>query len=111
MSARKLEPATGATPRYSDTVAPRSANVSRTPRYVPPRREGEYARTGTYSRVWSVCAVNVGSQPWSAEMNRISSCFIDLSNSGTASSKRSRACLLYTSDAADDLLCVDLGGR
>ena len=22
-----------------------------------------------------------------------------------------RACLLYTSDAADDLLCVDLGGR
>ena len=23
----------------------------------------------------------------------------------------SRACLLYTSDAADDLLCVDLGGR
>src|SRR5659263_783189 len=24
---------------------------------------------------------------------------------------RSRSCLLYTSDAADDLLCVDLGGR
>src|SRR5450756_170437 len=24
---------------------------------------------------------------------------------------RSRTCLLYTSDAADDLLCVDLGGR
>ena len=24
---------------------------------------------------------------------------------------RARACLLYTSDAADDLLCVDLGGR
>src|SRR5428012_17903 len=23
----------------------------------------------------------------------------------------SHACLLYTSDAADDLLCVDLGGR
>ena len=23
----------------------------------------------------------------------------------------SRVCLLYTSDAADDLLCVDLGGR
>ena len=22
-----------------------------------------------------------------------------------------RTCLLYTSDAADDLLCVDLGGR
>src|SRR5680860_1149540 len=25
--------------------------------------------------------------------------------------KRARVCLLYTSDAADDLLCVDLGGR
>ena len=24
---------------------------------------------------------------------------------------RSWTCLLYTSDAADDLLCVDLGGR
>src|SRR5450756_3158741 len=24
---------------------------------------------------------------------------------------RSTVCLLYTSDAADDLLCVDLGGR
>src|SRR5450756_1876158 len=24
---------------------------------------------------------------------------------------RSNRCLLYTSDAADDLLCVDLGGR
>ena len=24
---------------------------------------------------------------------------------------RQRPCLLYTSDAADDLLCVDLGGR
>src|SRR5450756_2535573 len=27
------------------------------------------------------------------------------------SSPRSTTCLLYTSDAADDLLCVDLGGR
>ena len=27
------------------------------------------------------------------------------------SSDRYRNCLLYTSDAADDLLCVDLGGR
>src|SRR5450756_2974527 len=27
------------------------------------------------------------------------------------SSTRCSACLLYTSDAADDLLCVDLGGR
>ena len=25
--------------------------------------------------------------------------------------EETHACLLYTSDAADDLLCVDLGGR
>ena len=29
----------------------------------------------------------------------------------TCCPSRPRACLLYTSDAADDLLCVDLGGR
>src|SRR5680860_1855377 len=28
-----------------------------------------------------------------------------------ACEERPGACLLYTSDAADDLLCVDLGGR
>ena len=28
-----------------------------------------------------------------------------------AAEYQSDACLLYTSDAADDLLCVDLGGR
>src|SRR5450756_163534 len=28
-----------------------------------------------------------------------------------AASRRRIGCLLYTSDAADDLLCVDLGGR
>ena len=28
-----------------------------------------------------------------------------------AASARTSTCLLYTSDAADDLLCVDLGGR
>src|SRR5665213_3589172 len=28
-----------------------------------------------------------------------------------ATSRMDRSCLLYTSDAADDLLCVDLGGR
>ena len=30
---------------------------------------------------------------------------------GDPDHRRARACLLYTSDAADDLLCVDLGGR
>ena len=31
--------------------------------------------------------------------------------SGTDRRDVAAACLLYTSDAADDLLCVDLGGR
>src|SRR5450756_302916 len=31
--------------------------------------------------------------------------------SADASIARATICLLYTSDAADDLLCVDLGGR
>src|SRR5450756_994782 len=30
---------------------------------------------------------------------------------GAARRAATKACLLYTSDAADDLLCVDLGGR
>src|SRR5680860_216306 len=30
---------------------------------------------------------------------------------GTLTIGNSEGCLLYTSDAADDLLCVDLGGR
>src|SRR5450756_3153264 len=32
-------------------------------------------------------------------------------NSPVSSMKLTESCLLYTSDAADDLLCVDLGGR
>ena len=32
-------------------------------------------------------------------------------NTSLRSVGRCRYCLLYTSDAADDLLCVDLGGR
>ena len=37
----------------------------------------------------------------------------DLPSSSRLDPKRDppSACLLYTSDAADDLLCVDLGGR
>ena len=32
-------------------------------------------------------------------------------NAGSYASATPTYCLLYTSDAADDLLCVDLGGR
>ena len=34
-----------------------------------------------------------------------------LAQVGIGNQKLVRCCLLYTSDAADDLLCVDLGGR
>ena len=36
---------------------------------------------------------------------------IDFTYNSTAIEGNTYTCLLYTSDAADDLLCVDLGGR
>ena len=41
----------------------------------------------------------------------ICGCSNKSSNTPIASEKGVYSCLLYTSDAADDLLCVDLGGR
>ena len=35
----------------------------------------------------------------------------DFNENKTIQAQSSETCLLYTSDAADDLLCVDLGGR
>src|SRR5207302_10557769 len=61
--ARKPVPAAGAeVPRAWATVAPRSANVDRTPRSTPGRTRGPATSSGTYSRVWSVLGV-VGSFP------------------------------------------------
>ena len=40
--------------------------------------------------------------PWSNNHDTVGDRLIPVMNN---------ACLLYTSDAADDLLCVDLGGR
>ena len=37
--------------------------------------------------------------------------FAQLEEAEKIIAKRRNICLLYTSDAADDLLCVDLGGR
>ena len=36
---------------------------------------------------------------------------VDPTTAGTGDSEQAMTCLLYTSDAADDLLCVALGGR
>ena len=40
-----------------------------------------------------------------------SSPFLVISSAYPVHRDNGRTCLLYTSDAADDLLCVDLGGR
>ena len=46
--------------------------------------------------------------PWKhGQWNHVGSAFEE----PVAKLDRLGACLLYTSDAADDLLCVDLGGR
>src|SRR5450756_3188229 len=61
-------------------------------------------RTGT-GRIAAACAtspVQAGSPP---EPSKPDLAFLRRPGTG------STACLLYTSDAADDLLCVDLGGR
>src|SRR4051812_12766498 len=60
--ARKLCPRGARMPKCSATVAPRSANETRSPRSVPCSRPGANTAMGTRSRVWSVPA-NVGSQP------------------------------------------------
>ena len=46
---------------------------------------------------------------WFARLSRLLACRVNKSFFLTAISPL--ICLLYTSDAADDLLCVDLGGR
>src|SRR5450756_1454132 len=41
----------------------------------------------------------------------ITTYYINAEEPGPMETTHTRNCLLYTSDAADDLLCVDLGGR
>ena len=53
------------TPKLSAIVAPITAKVSSEGILPPPLMDGEYARNGTFSFVWSV-PVYVGSFPWSA---------------------------------------------
>src|SRR5450756_3257377 len=48
-----------------------------------------------------ICDTNESSHKW----------FVDNFPSIQTITTDYKACLLYTSDAADDLLCVDLGGR
>ena len=48
---------------------------------------------------------------WAIKNGRVKSDLIDVETTGVTIPTLLQACLLYTSDAADDLLCVDLGGR
>src|SRR5665213_3858539 len=48
---------------------------------------------------------------WYGALERRRLRFIALDCRGHGESGKPHDCLLYTSDAADDLLCVDLGGR
>ena len=46
-----------------------------------------------------------------ADFRREASTLENTAAASTTSRNPAKGCLLYTSDAADDLLCVDLGGR
>src|SRR5450756_2727131 len=54
---------------------------------------------------------NAGVKPSELDLIIVSTDTPDYISPCTASIVQHRLCLLYTSDAADDLLCVDLGGR
>ena len=49
--------------------------------------------------------------PYKNTLQCILDCFERLAQYEDAEEQGLLVCLLYTSDAADDLLCVDLGGR
>ena len=55
-------------------------------------------------QIFSAAALSKRVSAISASARRTCSDFVNCSRMGCS-------CLLYTSDAADDLLCVDLGGR
>src|SRR5680860_1400079 len=85
----------------ASTRAPRSRTVQR-------------ARTGT----WTVASANVPTGHASSAQNQRRFAQRTTTAPATGTSRIrwdlrecTLTCLLYTSDAADDLLCVDLGGR
>src|SRR5450756_3021759 len=80
-----------------------SSSIRKTSRYSPRR-----APRKPSSSSWSGLETRHGSWLSGPLMN---SKIAQLAFSGTPLGGPAWSCLLYTSDAADDLLCVDLGGR
>src|SRR5680860_486776 len=59
----------------------------------------------------SSCCDIVANPDLKGRLGRLVVNFPEGTNSGSTRIDVFKPCLLYTSDAADDLLCVDLGGR
>ena len=77
-------------PKKSATLAATAAKVGSVPSETPRSMAGDHAKSGTYSREWSVEEV-VGSQPWSAVMSSKSSLPSAAMMSGSALSNCSSA--------------------
>src|SRR5680860_1628362 len=72
---------------------------------------GELARAGTQDEIWDATVERVSQAARTCDGMPTPGTY-----TGPVAHKgllryHEEACLLYTSDAADDLLCVDLGGR
>ena len=85
---------------------------------MKPGKGGQLARSaGTYVQIVARDGAYVTLRLRSGEMRKVEAdCRATLGEVGNAEHMlrvlgKAGACLLYTSDAADDLLCVDLGGR
>src|SRR5450756_1980261 len=96
------------------------------PKSALEREDGQPRSTGTVRPSASACLATTtvnspgsfahppvaSSQCWSARARTVTSAVSEAPASDTTTADpASHRCLLYTSDAADDLLCVDLGGR
>eukprot|EP00657_Telonema_sp_P-1_P010367 TRINITY_DN4783_c0_g1_i2.p2 TRINITY_DN4783_c0_g1~~TRINITY_DN4783_c0_g1_i2.p2 ORF type:complete len:143 (+),score=38.87 TRINITY_DN4783_c0_g1_i2:506-934(+) len=82
----------------SQVVVPQSTSTAVTPKVVcldPKVPDFKFLHVGVIGRL----------------MGREFCILEHMKHSGFAGIVQSQDCLLYTSDAADDLLCVDLGGR
>src|SRR5665213_1298118 len=92
---------TQAVPRSAEQFAAATARAAFSSLSAVPGSDVRYAASDQINRFsW---AVTIGCENVGSSRVALKSTFVAL--------KYWCSCLLYTSDAADDLLCVDLGGR